>query len=152
MYVHILSLVILHAQCIFSAYHYILISDPSVSDIFFHIMSYTARFPENTLNSNEFWFSVQHLFEILLIVRKHMGILSWIYVGFHVMYPLLFSHLNENLSLSKFFRKTLNIKKTWKSAQWGSRIPSCVHTSKQTDGQTRHGEANSHFSYCFESN
>ena len=52
------------------------------------------------------------------------------YIGIHVKCPLCLSDLNSTWIFSKYFRKTLKFKISWKSLQWE---PSC---SMRTDGQT----------------
>ena len=78
-----------------------------------------------------FWFSIQLLSEIFLILRRNeQGMIKKMYFGVHVKYPLFLSDFNETWICATDFRKILKYQISWKSVQWE---PSC---SMRTDGQT----------------
>ena len=67
-----------------------------------------------------FWFSIQLLSEIFLIVRIYSKMRLKMYIGLHVKYTLFVSDFKETWILPKDFRKNPSIKFSWKSVQYGS--------------------------------
>jgi len=73
--------------------------------------------------------------------KNSSEMLSWMYIGLRVKYPLLLSDFIETWFFLTDFQKIFKYKMLWKSVQ---QEPSCsMRTSGQTD---RHDETNSHFS------
>ena len=85
-----------------------------------------------------FWFPLQLLSEIFLILRKVGRDMVKMYIGLHVKYPC---QILMKLEFSRqIFLKTLKYQILWKSVQWEQ---SCsIRTDRPIDG---HDEANSRF-------
>jgi hypothetical protein len=88
-----------------------------------------------------YWFSVQHLFETFLIIRR----MQWDIVInkkiIHVKYPVFCSDFNGTWILVTDFRKKLKYQVSSKSVQWDPSV------FMRTEG---HDEANSHFpQFCW---
>ena len=78
-----------------------------------------------------FWFPLQPLSEISLILRRtEWYMIKNIYTGLQVKYMLFLSDFSETWIYSTVFWKILKYHVLWKSVQWE---PSC---SKQTNGWT----------------
>jgi hypothetical protein len=77
-----------------------------------------------------FWFSLQLLSEIFLILRRIQWVIITNYIGLRVKYPLYLSDFYETSSFSRDFRKILKYQTPCKSVQWE---PGC---STRTDGRT----------------
>ena len=74
-------------------------------------------------------------------MKNSSKILSWMYIGLRVKYPLLLSEFTETWFFLTDFQKIIRYKVLWKSVQWE---PSCsMRTGRQTD---RHDETDSSFS------
>ena len=73
-----------------------------------------------------FWFSVQLLSEIFLILRRNERDIIKMFIGLHVKYSLFLSYFNEAWKFSTEFRKILKCKFFWKS----------VRREPRTEGQT----------------
>jgi hypothetical protein len=83
-----------------------------------------------------FWFSLQHLSDIFLILREtELDMIINLYWS-SVKYPLISSDFNETWIFSTDFLKILKYQISWKSVQWD---PSC---SMRTDGQRQTGDRN----------
>ena len=61
-------------------------------------------------------------------------ILSHMYIGIHVKFPLFLSDFKENWIFLTNFRKTLKYKTLWKSVQW--ELSCCMRTDGPTNGHT----------------
>jgi len=77
--------------------------------------------------------------------KNSSKILSWMYIGLHVKYPLLLSDFKEIWFFSTDFRKIIKYKILWKSVQW--ELSCFMRKGRQTD---RHDETNSRFSQLCE--
>jgi len=102
------------------------------STVFFHIISYMARFSKNVLNVKcLLWFCVQFCLKHFPIQEELSAIWSKMCNGLHVKYPLFLPDFNETWIFSTEFRKTLEYQISWKSLQW---VPSfCMGTDGRTD-------------------
>ena len=77
-----------------------------------------------------FWFTLQHLFETFLILRRTERYVI-MHIGFHVKYLLFLSHVNKTWIFSIGFQKILKYKISYKSLQWEQ---SCsMRTGERTD-------------------
>jgi hypothetical protein len=90
---------------------HIVICNLSRSTIIFHVVSYTigsSKEKKITEHTTCFLFSMQLLFETLLIIRRNeRNITANVYIGLHVMYPLFVSDFNKSWIFSTYFRKIL---------------------------------------------
>ena len=113
-------------------------------NIFPHYLINGMGFRKKLMNMKcMFWFSLQLLYEIFLILRRtQQDMIKNIYTGLNVKYRQFLSDFNETWIFSTDFQKIHQI--SWKSIQWE---PSCsMCTDRWTDGQTdRHDKANSFF-------
>jgi hypothetical protein len=65
---------------------------------------------------------------------EYSEILSSMYIGLHVKYPLFLSGFNETRIVLRVFRKIITYDISWKSVQWK---PSCsMRTDRQDDGNS----------------
>jgi len=104
----------------------------SGSTIFKNVVSLMARYLEKSYHTYNVCFdflSATLAWNISHSKKISSEILSWMYVGRRVKYPVLLSDFNETWFFSTDFRKIIKYK-IWKSAQWE---PSC---SRRTDRQT----------------
>jgi len=117
----------------------------SGSDIFFHIFSQIAGFSEkkNYGTWNVFWFAVQLLSEMFLILRRTQWDTVTDYTGLHVKYPLFSSDFNESWIFSTKFSKNVQILNLMKIRPVGAEL---FHADGRAE---RPDEANSRFSqFC----
>ena len=84
--------------------------------MFFHIISWTARFSGKKLLNTKcvFWFSPQLLSETFLILRRiHRHV--FICIGLHLKYPLFLSDFVETWIFTTYYPKILKFQIAWKS-------------------------------------
>jgi hypothetical protein len=77
-----------------------------------------------------FWYSLQHLSETFLILKRNWRYMIKIYIGLHVKYPLCLFDFIETCIFTTDFRKTLKYQISWNFFQWKL---SCF---MRTDGRT----------------
>jgi hypothetical protein len=73
--------------------------------------------------------------------KNSSTLLSWMYIGLHVKYPLLLSDFIETWFFLMDFQKIIKYKILWKSVQW--ELSCSVQTGRQTG---RYDETSSHCS------
>jgi len=101
----------------------------SVSTIFCHFISQTARFSGGKFIEKKcvFWFSVQILSDTFLILRINgRDVIKNVYWSL-CQVPVIFSDFNETWFFSRDFRKIVKYQISWKFVYWEPR---------RTDGQT----------------
>jgi len=120
---------------------HIVICGLAVTIMFTHYPTNGTIFKKKLLNIKcVFWFSLQLLSEILLILaRNERDMMSKTYIHLHIKYPLFLSDLNETWSFLIDLQKVLKYQILWKSAQWE---PSC---SMLTDRRDKVKSCFSHF-------
>ena len=125
--------------------YYIVICGLSGSNIFFHILINGTIFGKKLLNM-KCVFCLKHF----SFQEEFSGVLSQMYIGHHVKYPLFLTHFKRNLNfLHRFSKKTSNIKFHENSSS-GSRVVPYGQIQYRTDSLTdRHDEVNSRLSqFC----
>ena len=102
------------------------------SIIFFHIISQTAPFSKNLLNTKcVFWIPLQILPEAFLILRKIERDMTKMSSGLHVKYPLILPYFHTILIFSTVYRKLLKYQISWKAVQCEPSYS--MWTDRQTD-------------------
>jgi hypothetical protein len=106
--------------------------------IFPHYLIHSMLFGKHLFNTEcVFWFSLQILSKIFLILR-------WMYTGLHVKCPLFLSHFNQTWTFLTDFQKILKYEISQKFVQ--CEPCSSMQTDKWTDRQTdRHDKAETCF-------
>jgi len=93
----------------------------SGSKIFLSVISWTAQFSKISywIYNMCFWFSLQILSEIFLILRRIERDVIKICFGLHVKCPLFWSDFAEIWVFTTDFRKIHKYEISWKSVEWG---------------------------------
>ena len=81
-----------------------------------------------------FWFSLQHLCETFLILRRTARDKIKMCIVLHVKYPLLLSDFKDTCVSSTDCPQILQYQVSWKSVKWG--LSCCMRTDGQTDRPT----------------
>jgi len=119
-----------YPTCNAHAPYYTTVSDLSDSTIFFHIVSYAARFLEKKIywKGNVFWFSLR-------LCLKYFSFKKNIYVGVHVKYPLFLLDCNVTWIIWTDFSRNAQLWIFIKIRTVGAELFHAYwHT--QTDGRT----------------
>ena len=83
-----------------------------------------------TAHKSVLWFLLPLFSDTFLVLRRiERDIINVLYIGIHVMYPLVLLNLNENLTSSTYFRKR-HISNLMKIRPMGSKL---FHADGQTD-------------------
>jgi hypothetical protein len=132
-----LALVIWHANVTFSVPHYIITCDLPGCTTFFHIISKRARLSGKKLLNTKcaFWFYLQRLSEIFIILRRIQRDITINICRFYVKWPLYICHILIALESSRYVLEKSSSTTLHENLSSGGRVVPCGQTERQTDRQ-----------------